>query len=288
MHCAISLFAISGMQKLLQPEEVARRLTALDELDGMIGDPDVEARPECPDAQIIARASGLKRTLEAANENLFMAARSEISRVGSSQVIRWLIALARDRDTEGPQPGLGFDLLDEIVSGVLKLRGPEEGGLPQSGEMAPYQPTPARHVLDLIAATNFSGDDILVDLGSGLGHVTMLISILTGNRTLGVELQPAYVRCAQESARNLNLNHVQFVAADARAEDLSFGTVFYLFSPFTGSILGDVLQRLLAESARRRIKVCSLGPCTGALKEQAWLRAQTRPNVERIIVFESQ
>lgn len=277
------------VQYLLPPEQLALRLTALDELDAIIGDLDLEARAACPDPQIIARANALKSQFEAANEKLFMAARFEISLRGNSPAIRrWLIGSARDRDAQCPQPGLGFDLLDEIVIGILKLRRPGDAGLLQSPEMVPYQPTPARHILDLITAANLSDDDILVDLGSGLGHVPLLISILTGNHTLGVELEPAYVACAQECAQNLGIRQAQFVVEDARVADLSSGTVFYLFSPFTGSILSDVLQRLLRESDKREIRICSLGPCTRVLQNQEWLKARTRPNSERITVFESQ
>ncbi len=70
--------------------------------------------------------------------------------------------------------------------------------------------------------------------------------------------------------------------------DLSSGTVFYLFSPFTGSILTNVLQRLLEESKKRQIRICSLGPCTRILKDQAWLEASQKPDTERIAVFLSQ
>jgi hypothetical protein len=114
-----------------------------------------------------------------------------------------------------------------------------------------------------------------------------LASILTGNRALGVEFQPAYVASAQESAQRLHLRHVRFVAADAREADLSGGTVFYLFSPFTGSILTDVLSRLRKENAERPIRICSLGPCTGILNDQKWLEACAPPDPERIAVFKS-
>lgn len=43
-----------------------------------------------------------------------------------------------------------------------------------------------------------------------------LVSILTGIRTLGVEVQPDYAARAQEAARGLDLSRVRFAAADAR------------------------------------------------------------------------
>lgn len=290
-HCDVLrrfLLGLGDVECLLGPEQLATRLTVLDELDAILGDLAMAARVAYSDPRIIAHANVLISQLEVANEKLFEAARSELVLQGRSRTLHhWLVARVREQGALGIQPGLGFDLLDEIVSGVLKFSEPGNVSPLHSAEMVPYQPTPARHVLDLITALNLSSDDVLVDLGSGLGHVPLLVSILTESRAVGVEFQPAYVACAQESARKLKLSRVKFIAGDARGADLSIGTVFYLFSPFNGSILSDMLQRLLRESNKRLIRICSLGPCTRVLQEQLWLKPRTRPNSEQINVFES-
>jgi hypothetical protein len=299
------LHGVRDRRHLLRPEQLALRLNALDELDAVLGNLDPGALETCPETcsapELIARANVLRSQLEAANEMLYKTARAEIVLRGNSPAMaRWLMELANNGDAEGPRPGLspgrspgrspglGFDLLDEIVCGVLQLREPGEAGFLRSPEMTDYQPTPARHILDLIAVCKLSDDDILVDLGSGLGHVPLLVSILTGIRTVGVEVQPAYAVSAQASARNLNLSHVRFATEDARMTDLSDGTVFYLFSPFKGSILTDVLSRLQKEAAERPIRVCSLGPCTRALQGQTWLQPSAPPDTGRIAVFRSE
>ena len=283
------LAGVGDVRHLLRPEKLAIRLNALDELDAIVGDPELGVMKTCSGLGIIARANALRCQFEAANETLYEAVRSEIALHGNSSTLHlWLAELANVRDAGKPRPGLSFDLLDEIVSGVLQFYGPKEAGLLQSQEMAPYQPTPVRHILDLIAACSFSSDDSLVDLGSGLGHVPLLVSILTGIRTLGVEIQPDYVATAQEVTQNLNLSRVQFVADDARRTDLSSGTVFYLFSPFTGSTLADVLRRLQEHSKNREIRICALGPCTHTLQGQAWLLANNRADTEQVTVFKSQ
>jgi hypothetical protein len=87
---------------------------------------------------------------------------------------------------------LGFDYRDEFVTGVLQLPEPSEPNLQPSPEMVPYQPTPVRHILHLIAAAIVAEDDLFVDLGSGLGHVPLLVSMITGARSLGIEMQAAY------------------------------------------------------------------------------------------------
>jgi hypothetical protein len=184
-------------------------------------------------------------------------------------------------------PGLGFDWRDELVSGIFQFSEPGEldrYGLP---EMVPFQPTPVRHILDLIDASLLSEDDVFVDLGSGLGHVPLLVSMLTGVRSVGVEVQTAYVDSAQECARSLHLNRVGFIAADARTADLSSGTVFYLYTPFKGSILTDVLSMLRRESMGRSIKICALGPCTSRIANETWLKTSSQPSTGRIAVFSS-
>ncbi len=174
------------------------------------------------------------------------------------------------------------------MSGVLQLREPSVPDLPLSPEMVFYQPTPVRHILYLIAATAVAEDDFFVDVGSGLGHVSVLVSMVTGARSVGIEVQASYVAGARECAQSLHLSRVRFIPQDAREADLSRGTVFYLYSPFNGSILTDVLSALRMESTRRSIKICSLGPCTRTLANEIWLKASTAPDTERIIVFDSQ
>jgi hypothetical protein len=61
---------------------------------------------------------------------------------------------------------------------------------------------------------------------------------------------------------------------------------FYLYSPFTGSILADVLERLRKESTRRPIKICTLGPCTCTVAQESWLRASALPHPVQITVFQ--
>jgi hypothetical protein len=275
------LLGAGDVQCLLGPEQLTTRLILLDKLDALFGDVEMATGGECSDRKVISVADGFRFQLEAANETLFAVARAELTGQGTSYALRrWL--MGRPNCTAG----VGFDSLDEIVSGVLRFSEPGAVSPLECPEMVPYQPTPARHVVELIAALKLSSDDVLVDLGSGLGHVPLLVSILTGSRAVGVEFEPAYVACARECARRLRLSRVGFIAGDARGTDLSKGTVFYLFSPFRGSVLNDMLGRLRGESMRRPIRICSLGPCTRVLQAEPWLKAAGRTTPERISVFE--
>ncbi len=282
------LHAVGDAQQLLQPEQLTLRLSVLYELETIVGDLDWQGLKTFSDPELILRARSLRSRFEAVNQTMYEAAHADIALHGNSPALdRWLAGLVNDRKTERPHPGLSFDLFDEIVCEVLQLRGPGEAGVLPSPEMTAYQPTPARHILDLIANCTLSSNDVLVDLGSGLGHVPLLVGILAKVRTLGVEVQPEYAASAQETAQRLNLSGVQFVAEDARTAELSSGTVFYLFTPFTGSILTDVLHRLRRQSKTRQIRICTLGPCTPVLQSQTWLSESQPSDTERIAVFTS-
>jgi hypothetical protein len=282
------LNVVGDAQHLLLPAQLTTRLNLLDKLDALIGGLDLRGLNSCCDSELIMDARSIRYQFEAANETLYKAAHAEIALQGNSPALnRWLSELVRDGKAERPHPGLSFDLLDEIISGVLEFRGPGDAGILPSLEMTAYQPTPARHVLDLIAGCGFSSDDVFVDLGSGLGHVPLLVCILAGIRTLGVEVQPDYAASAQETAHCLNLDRVQFIVEDARRTDLSDGTVFYMFTPFTGSILKDVVDRLHRQSKTRQIRICTLGPCTSILQGQTWLKVNQESDTERIAIFRS-
>jgi hypothetical protein len=283
------LCGLEADSALFQPEQLRERLIALDDLDAGFGGFDSENSTKCTDSRIHQRTKALRTRLEAANAELYQSVRSDIVRGGQPRaLLQWLQDSASQNESKIPLPGLGFDWRDELVSGVLQLREPSEPNPQRSPEMVPYQPTPVRHILHLIAATALAEDDVFVDLGSGLGHVPLLVSMVTGARSLAIEVQEAYVASARECAQSLHLSRVRFIPQDAREADLSSGTVFYLYSPFNGSILTDVLSALRMESTRRPIKICSLGPCTRTVANETWLKTSALPDTGRITVFDSQ
>ena len=228
-----------------------------------------------------ATAQALRARLEHADDLLHRRLRAMVrAGLGPTLFQRW-----REEADTAPR-GEGYDALDELVAGVLRLSDPGSELRPLAPEMVFYQPTPARHVLDMLVRTALGPRDVLVDLGSGLGHVPMLAALCTGARALGVEWQPAYVACAQRAARALGLEAVRFVAADARDADLSAGTVFFLYTPFGGSVLRAVLDALRAQAARRPIRVCTFGPCSRIVAGESWLRADGPPALDRVVTFD--
>jgi hypothetical protein len=284
---------------LLEPNQLRQRLEALDLLDAHF--PDAYFRdarfPDAPrpvsdvasnTAALYRRARAIYTRLEAVNCELYAAIRSEIQRGGPPHtLLRWAGSSADIEDVAGPANGMGYDYLDELISGVFQFEEPNTGPVQRESEMVLYQPTPARHIFNLIGLTALTASDVFVDLGSGLGHVPLLVSICTRARSIGIELEATYIECARQCAQRLNLNKVAFIQQDARAADLSAGTVFYLYTPFTGSILSGVLNRLRHEAATRPIRICTYGPCISVIAEESWLETTAAPVAHRVALFRS-
>lgn len=268
---------------LLEPSRLRQRFDALDRLDGLLGDGDaVPAGPRAIDPESWRRLLTVRAQLEALNDALYRSVRTEVQQ--GSRPALFARLLSEDADPVG---GLSFDYLDEVVSGVLAIQEPDPLPAHPPEGMVFYQPTPARHILHLLRLTALADADILIDLGSGLGYVSLLASICTGARAIGIEREATYVASARQCSQQLRLERVSFLEQDARGADLSRGTVFYLYTPFTGAILADVLSRLQARSKSHPIRICTFGPCTESVAKERWLESHGRPDPDHITVFRS-
>jgi hypothetical protein len=274
-------------RSLDDPERLRERIEAVDRLDIYLADgyPPVFGA-DSAEAEFHQRARSLYAQFESTNFGLYQTIRGEIQReTGPYRLLRWV----SDRSGESAElaKGDGYDYLDELISGVMDFEEPDAEGVAPGQDMVFYQPTPARHIFDLIDRIALTERDVLVDLGSGLGHVPMLVSIGTSARSIGVELEAAYVDCARRCAERLNRNNVTFLQQDARLTDLSSGTVFYLYTPFTGTVLRAVLDRLRQEASGREIRICTFGPCTPIIAKEPWLDVLGALEADRVAIFSS-
>lgn len=261
---------LRGDSTLDRPERLRERADALDRLERLAW-----YLPEPADAtqtaSLRAQVAAQQARLEAADRDLYAHLRASIRRGDGARALRaWMPATHAD-DASGAR-GEGYDHLDQLLSGVLQLPEPDGEIAALAPELVFYQPTPTRHIFDLIARVRPGADDVLIDLGSGLGHVPLLVGACTSARCIGVELEPAYLAGARASAEALGLSRVDFVHADARVADLSAATVFYLYTPFNGAVLDRVLERIRIEAGQRELRVCGLGPCSERLAALPWLR----------------
>ena len=262
---------VEGEAGLREPMRLRERLDVLDRLELHVD--------SSGDATLLARAEVLRAHLEDINRRLYAALRQDI-RAGKNAFAAWIEAL------EPAPEGDGYDYRDDLVSGVLALDEPDEVA-PLPPEMVFYQPTPARHIFELIRRAGMNERDVVMDLGSGLGIVPMLVAMATEARTVGVEREAAYVDAARQCARNLDVARVSFECRDAREADFSVATLFYLYTPFTGDVMRSVLGAIRHEAARRSVRVASFGPCTKVLAAESWLHADGTINPESLALFQA-
>jgi hypothetical protein len=265
------------------------RTAALERLDAY----DLEGRGPGADGKnsegsAYHRARAVYAQLEATNVQFCETIREQIRQgEGAKTMLRWLGPAGAADGASEAEPSESYDYRDELVRGVLQFAAPVDGIRPLAAEMVAYQPTPARHIFDLLRRAEFTERDELVDLGAGFGHVSLLTAICTRARSIGIEKEAAYVRCARQSASELNLSKVSFLEQDAREADLSCGTVFYLYTPFRGAMLREVLDLLRREGERRAIRVCTFGPCTAELVRENWLEPVGPSELGRVAVFKT-
>jgi hypothetical protein len=265
-------------QALLEPQRLRERAEAMDRLETLLLD-----EPIGDPGRLGARASAIRARLESADSDLFQFMRSEIRRgAGKDCLLQWWAA----RDV-GRIRGDGYDDLDDLVAGILQFDQPMQESVERTAEMVAYQPTPARHIFDLIGRAALDENDVLVDVGAGLGHVAMLAAICSAARTIGIEMEGAHVDCARRSAQSLQLPRVTFIRQDARVADYSSGTLFYLYTPFTGTVLRAVLDQLREQASGRQIRVCTYGPCTQWVAHEPWLEACDPLHADRVVILRS-
>ena len=290
------IVAITQNSQLYKEKSFDARVNAIDFIDFHIIDQLEQLLPQAAKfhrlIELKHRAEKIKLELETIDFTLFQKLQADIrNRAYTSEEFRSLIGEHVDFNLEDKdhQEEPGYDNLDIFINGLFPLQTMPEQTKVLEPEMVYYQKTPARIIFELTEQLHFSKDDVLFDLGSGLGQVTMLVNMLSGIKVKGIELEPAFCRYATDCAANLNLPNVEFINVDARKADYTEGTLFFMYTPFNGKIMQDVLEILRKESLSRKIKIITYGPCTAEIALQSWLRpvGTVENNIYKLSVFES-
>lgn len=134
-------------------------------------------------------------------------------------------------------------------------------------------------VLDRVAPR--PANDVLLDLGSGLGRVVLIAALRPFRRVIGVEISPQQVERAK---RNLELarpklacHDVQLVCGNAAEYEIPGDvTVVYLFNPFGGEVLRGVIRGIRRSVETRPRKVSIIVATARRFEQevagQTWLR----------------
>ncbi|HET6430714.1 hypothetical protein [Dyella sp.] len=280
---SVRLDALERDTSLREPERLHERSDALDWLDSCLAHGLATA---AGDDLLRQRAEVLVAELQAVDDALSAQIRQAIRRGEGEQILRHWLTPARSRH-DADDCSDRYDHLDHLLCEVLAIRESGEPIVPVDEGMVFYQPTPARHIVDALDRLALDARDVLIDLGSGLGHVPLLAAIWSPARCIGIEWQQAYVDAARQCAQELALTQAEFAQGDVRHADLSAGTVFYLYTPFNGDMLREMLARLQAEARRRPIRLCTLGPCTAQVAGESWLLSDGASRKGRPAIFHS-
>jgi predicted RNA methylase len=281
---------------LCRDREFDKRMEAIDFIDFQVMGriEELLSGTDQPDQLILLRnrAEKVKTALEEIDVNLFQQLQQTIKAAGYTRNgFRNLVNEYLDitsYSNEYPEE-IGYDNLDIFINGLSPLQTMPEQTRDLEPEMVYYQKTPARIVFELAEKVHFIKEDIFFDIGAGLGQVAILVHLLTGIPARGIEFEPAFCDYAGDCAAALHLRDVTFINVDARKADYSEGTVFFMFTPFKGEILQEVLAILQKESQWRKIKIITYGPCTARVALESWLHFATQEdnNMYKLAVFNS-
>ena len=164
--------------------------------------------------------------------------------VSKSVESRWLDRFMR-ANTQALE--ILFDRLNGInTRGVVTLK---DLGVDEE-ERVHYVPSGWLTLIRLSKIITFSEQDVFVDFGAGKGRVVVMAArYFPFKKVIGVEIAPDLSRIAQDNVdknrRKLKCKSVEVVTNDVLQYEIPPDiTIAYLYSPFTGSIFREVIDRI--------------------------------------------
>ncbi len=280
---------------LFREEEFEKRMEAIDRIDFLVIDRiDEWLLQEAQPGLLLPlkqQAESIKQELENIDMQMFHRLQACIrsGEVTGERFRKLIQKYTGFNNADSVQEAREYDHVDVFVNGLFPFQTMPEQTKELDPEMVYYQKTPARIIFELTEKAAFTEKDVFYDIGSGLGQVAMLVHLLTGVATRGIEFEPAFCDYANNCVAQLHLSDIIFINTDARAADYSEGTVFFMFTPFKGEIMQQVLEMLKKESLQRKIRIITYGPCTTHVALQDWLHPVTpvNSNVYSLAVFSS-
>lgn len=175
--------------------------------------------------------------------------------------------LARLRDDFAAVPPPAQDAWLDALLGLDALPD-DDDDLPRGG--VPYLPCPAAVVARAVARARVGPDDVVVDVGSGVGRVLALVHLLCGAEGIGLEVQRHLVDAAHALAARHGLQRVRTLHGDAETTlpHMVTGTVFFFYCPFSGAKLERVVDALEPLAAVRPLRLCVVDM---PLPRRAWI-----------------
>jgi SAM-dependent methyltransferase len=175
---------------------------------------------------------------------------------------------------------------DAWLDGLLGLEEVPEDGPDLPRGCVPYLPCSVEALHDTVLLAEVGASDVFVDVGAGIGRAALFVHLLTGARTVGLEIQSSLVDRARALLARLDVTGVDFIECDAveTANVVPTGTVFFLYCPF-GAARADRLLDLLEPLARTRpirFACVDMPPVT-----RPWLRLRASGPKTGVMVYDN-
>lgn len=187
-------------------------------------------------------------------------------------------------DSERIIPGPADSLLDELcrIDSVS-----EEDYERESGDVF-YMPTQVRQIEQTISAGYISSEDYFIDVGCGPGaRIAIYVHLRTGAYALGIEKYERYFEHASAVIKELHLDSVRVVKADALRFDYSAGNVFLLFRPVEGRKQIALLKKILHDTRPHPVTILASGGIERTLESDPRLSFVETLSPADISVFRS-
>lgn len=126
-----------------------------------------------------------------------------------------------------------------------------------SPERAKYQGSSFSVIRDILRKVRPGSKDIVYDLGCGYGRVILYGALTTEAKYKGIELVSRRVEKARSIIDDFQIGNAQIIRGNVLSRDLSDGTIFYLFNPFSEFTTGEVIEKLRTIARSKLITIAS-------------------------------
>ena len=127
-----------------------------------------------------------------------------------------------------------------------KPEGREAGVRPRHNDSAEYEVPDYLYLRKVVRTLKPGPEDVIFDLGCGMGRFLCLMARRRVRKCVGVELLPHLCEAARGNAARLRGPRapIEIRCADAATADPSEGTIYYMFNPFGPATMGEVLANI--------------------------------------------
>jgi SAM-dependent methyltransferase len=143
----------------------------------------------------------------------------------------------------------------------------------------PYLPCGVDEIVAMVREAPLGPEDVLVDIGAGLGRAAILAHLLSAARVVGVEIQAPLVEQARARCAELGIAGVSFVHGDA-ADIALDGSVFFLYAPCNGEMMARVMRQIAGVARRHPLAVAAVGV---ELPDARWLAPRPTSRVSLML-----